>query len=106
MGERGAVLPQGLLRSNAISLCRVLLVLSCLFPDSSAIAQPLLRYSPDTILVRFKASARPEDKALAHTLVGAYAHKNFTLVDGLHAVKLPAGMDVKEALAQIGRAHV
>ena len=75
-----------------------LLLLSFLFRNASAIAEPPPRYAPDTILVRFKASALPQDKALAHTLVGAHAYKHFTIVEGLQAVRIPPWMHAKEAI--------
>ena len=81
-----------------IWLARALLLLSFVLPDASALAQSPPRYDPDTILVRFKGSALPEEKALAHALVGAHAHKHFTLVEGLQAVRIPPGSHVKDAL--------
>ncbi len=83
---------------RAIWLARVLLLLSFVLPDASALAQPPPRYDPDTILVRFKGSALPEEKALAHALVGAHTHKHFTLVEGLQAVRIPPGTHVKDAI--------
>ena len=85
--------------AHAMSLFRVLLLLSFLFPESGALAQPPPRYAPDTILVRFKASALPGAQALAHTLVGATPYKTFAIVEGLQAVRIPIGMQVKEAIA-------
>jgi subtilisin family serine protease len=70
-----------------------------LFPDAPAVAQPTPRHAPDTILVRFRASALPEHQALAHSLVGAHAYRHFKMVEGLHAVRVPPGMQVKQAIA-------
>src|SRR5947208_6887525 len=81
-----------------IWLARALLLLSFVLPDASALAQPPPRYDPDTILVRFKGSVRPEEKALAHAMVGAHPHKDFTLVEGLQAVRIPPGSHVKDAI--------
>jgi subtilisin family serine protease len=92
------------LRSHAMSLGPVFLLLASLLPNASALAQPPPRYAPDTILVRFRGSIRPDAKALAHTVVGAQVHKHFKLVEGLQAVRLPPGMDVKEAI-KFYRAH-
>src|SRR2546428_674714 len=64
-------------RSCVKPLGRLLLLLSLLFPNASATAQPTPRHAPDTILVRFKASALPADQALVHALVGAHAYKSF-----------------------------
>jgi subtilisin family serine protease len=83
---------------RAIRLARVLLLSFLLLPDGSAIAQPPPRYDPDTILVRFKGSALPQEQALAHAMVGAHAHKHFTLVEGLQTVRIPAGSHVKDAI--------
>src|SRR5881628_3272127 len=83
-----------------ILLSRALFLLSFLFPESGAIAQTPPRHAPDTILVRFKDSAQLQDQALAHALVGGHVHKHFSMVKGLQAVRIPAGMHVKEALAR------
>ena len=56
------------------------------------------RHAPDTILVRFKASAPPSEQAQAHALTGGRVHRTFTLVDGLQVVRIPRGMTVKEAI--------
>src|SRR5213594_5069122 len=85
-------------RSCAKPLARLLLLLSLLFPNASATAQPTPRHAPDTILVRFKASALPADQALVHALVGAHAYKSFKIVEGLQAVRIPPGMRVKDAI--------
>src|SRR5436309_198600 len=85
-------------RSCAKPLARLLLLLSLLFPNASATAQPTPRHAPDTILVRFKASALPADQALVHALVGAHAYKSFRIVEGLQAVRIPPGMRVKDAI--------
>src|SRR3989449_359521 len=73
-------------------------LLSLPFPTASATAQPTPRHAPDTILVRFKASALPADQALVHALVGAHAYKSFRIVEGLQAVRIPPGMRVKDAI--------
>ena len=86
------------MRSRAKPLVRLLLLLSLLFPNASATAQPTPRHAPDTILVRFKASALPADQALVHALVGAHAYKSFRIVEGLQAVRIPPGMRVKDAI--------
>ena len=85
-------------RSCVKPLGRLLLLLSLLFPNASATAQPTPRHAPDTILVRFKASALPADQALVHALVGAHAYKSFRIVEGLQAVRIPPGMHVKDAI--------
>src|SRR3989441_4558242 len=85
-------------RSCAKPLARLLLLLSLLFPNASATAQPTPRHAPDTILVRFKASALPADQALVHALVGAHVYKSFRSVEGLQAVRIPPGMRVKDAI--------
>src|SRR2546425_725627 len=85
-------------RSCAKPLARLLLLLWLLFPNASATAQPTPRHAPDTILVRFKASALPADQALVHALVGAHAYKSFRIVEGLQAVRIPPGMRVKDAI--------
>src|SRR2546425_2329549 len=85
-------------RSCVKPLGRLLLLLSLLFPNASATAQPTPRHAPDTILVRFKASALPADQALVHALVGAHAYKSFRIVEGLQAVRIPPGMHVKVAI--------
>src|SRR2546430_5751453 len=83
-------------RSCAKPLARLLLLLSLLFPNASATAQPTPRHAPNTILVRFKASALPADQALVHALVGAHAYKSFRIVEGLQAVRIPPGMHRSE----------
>src|SRR2546425_1067238 len=85
-------------RSCVKPLGRLLLLLSLLFPNASATAQPTPRHAPDTILVRFKASALPADQALVHALVGAHVYKSFRIVEGLQAVRIPPGMRVKDAI--------
>src|SRR2546425_7974450 len=85
-------------RSCVKPLGRLLLLLSLLFPNASATAQPTPRHAPDTILVRFKASALPADQALVHALVGAHVYKSFRSVEGLQAVRIPPGMRVKDAI--------
>src|SRR2546422_8231930 len=85
-------------RSCVKPLGRLLLLLWLLFPNASATAQPTPRHAPDTILVRFKASALPADQALVHALVGAHAYKSFRIVEGLQAVRIPPGMRVKDAI--------
>src|SRR5256712_34261 len=86
------------MRSRGKPLVRVLLLLSFLFPNASATAQPTPRYAQDSILVRFKASALPAEPALVHALVGAHAYKSFRIVEGLQAVRIPPGMRVKDAI--------
>src|SRR5256712_11841406 len=85
-------------RSCVKPLGRLLLLLSLLSPNASATAHPTPRHAPDTILVRFKASALPADQALVHALVGAHAFKSFRIVEGLQAVRIPPGMHVKDAI--------
>src|SRR3989442_3801273 len=85
-------------RSCVKPLGRLLLLLSLLFPNASATAQPTPRHAPDSILVRFRASALPADRAFVHALVGAHAYKSFRIVEGLQAVRIPPGMHVKDAI--------
>src|SRR2546427_10094377 len=87
------------LRPCAKPRARLLPLLSLLFPNASATAQPIPRHAPDPILVRFKASALPAEQALVHVLAGAHAYKSFRIVEGLQAVRIPPGMRVKDAIA-------
>jgi subtilisin family serine protease len=61
------------------------------------------RHAPDTILVRFKATAPPSERAQAHALAGASVHRSFTLVEGLQVVRVPRGMTVKDAIERYQR---
>lgn len=56
------------------------------------------KYVPDQILVRFKPGVSRPFEAYAHTAVGAKVLRRFRLVDGLQLVRIPAGMNFKEAL--------
>src|SRR5205809_637069 len=85
-------------RSRVKPLGRLLLLLSLLFSNARATGQATPRHAPDTILVRFKASALPADQAFDHALVGAHAYKSFRIVEGLQAVRIPPGMRVKDAI--------
>ena len=58
-------------RLAAVPLLGLLLLLSLLLPTLGVAAETPPRYSPDTILVRFKASAPPAEQALAHAAIGA-----------------------------------
>src|SRR5436309_2570053 len=90
-------------RLAAVPLLGLLLLLSLLLPTLGVAAQTPPRYSPDTILVRFKASAPPAEQALAHAAIGARVYKSFTIVEDLHAVRLPRGMRIKDALRHYRR---
>src|SRR5882762_9167062 len=84
-------------RAAAVSI-GLALGLFLLLAASSAWAQPTHRHSPDTVLVRFAPGTPPFEQALAHALAGARPRKSFTIVEGLHVVRLPPGMPVKTAL--------
>src|SRR2546426_12665242 len=86
------------MRSRGKPLVRVLLLLSLVFPNASATAQPTPRHAPDSILVRFRATALPADRAFVHALDGAHAYKSCRMVEGLQAVRIPPGMHVKDAI--------
>jgi len=90
-------------RLAAVPLLGLLLLLSLLLPTLGVAAKTPPRYSPDTILVRFKASAPPAEQALAHAAIGARVYKSFTIVEDLHAVRLPRGMRIKDALRHYRR---
>ncbi|PYM93048.1 MAG: peptidase S8 [Candidatus Rokuibacteriota bacterium] len=85
-------------RRAGVRVGLVLGVSFLLLGASSVAAQPLPRHAPDTVLVRFAPSTPPSEQALAHALVGARVLKSFTIVEGLHVVRLPPGMRVKAAL--------
>jgi subtilisin family serine protease len=86
-------------RPRVIGLAGALLALwLMLISGNVGAAQPSYRHAPDTILVRFKATALPSERAQAHALAGARVHKSFTLVEGLQVVRIPRGMAVKEAI--------
>jgi subtilisin family serine protease len=57
-----------------------------------------LRYAPDEVLVRFRATAAPPAMAAAHQRVGGQVLRSYRTLPGLQAVKLPAGMKVQRAL--------
>jgi subtilisin family serine protease len=87
-------------RARARGVCRVgwLLALCLVRLSTVAAAQPGPGHDPDTILVRFKASSPPSERAQAHVLAGGRAHKIFSLVEGLQVVRVPRGMSVKDAI--------
>ena len=61
-------------------------------------------YAADSILVRFRASASPGDKANAHALVGAERVQEYRLVPGLQHFRLKAGgMGVEAAVEHLSR---
>ena len=82
----------------------VLTLCSVLAAYSSAAAQSPFGYAQDSILVRFKELAPPQERAQAHALAGARVHRTFRVVRGLQAVKIPPGMRVREAL-ELYRRH-
>lgn len=55
-------------------------------------------YAPGEIFVRFKEKRSPYEGASVHAAVGATVIERFETVEGLELVKLPPGMDVKEAI--------
>ena len=55
-------------------------------------------YAPDEIFVRFKEGVSPYQGLSAHAGIGAVVVERFRTVENLELVKLPPGMDVKEAL--------
>src|SRR5262249_62064622 len=88
-------------RPRAAALAGPLLVLwVVLLSGAFAAAQPARsgpRHAPDTILVRFKASAPPSERTQAHALIGARVHRSFTRLEGLPVVRLPTGLAVEHA---------
>lgn len=55
-------------------------------------------YAPDEILVRFKGGLSPQEAAVVHAGIGATVVERYRTVENLVLVKLPPGMDVKEAI--------
>jgi hypothetical protein len=53
---------------------------------------------PDEVLVRFKPGTMGATMAAAHAAVGGSVARAFSVVDNLRLVKLPPGVDVKEAI--------
>lgn len=94
---------RGPVRRRAVPLSALVLLLFALVP-CSATAQPPPAYAPDSILVRFKGSTRPDQKTLAHAWIGTRVDKSFSIVDGLQAVRIPSGMRVKDAV-ELYRRH-
>src|SRR5262245_40346789 len=94
-------------RPRAAALAGPLLVLwVVLLSVAFAVAQPARsgpRHAPDTILVRFKASAPVSARAQAQARRGARVHKSFALVEGLQVVRIPRGMTVKDAIERYQR---
>jgi len=87
-------------RRRAIARSGLWLVLwLLLLPVPGVVAQSTSRHAPDTILVRFRSTALPGERAQAHALAGANVRKRFTIVEGLQVVRVPLGMSVKDAIA-------
>ena len=87
-------------RRRAIARSGLWLVLwLLLLPVPGVVAQSTSRHAPDTILVRFRSTALPGERAQAHALAGANVRKRFTIVEGLQVVRVPLGMTVKDAIA-------
>lgn len=55
-------------------------------------------YAPEEILVRFKDGLSPQEAAVVHAGIGATVVERYRTVENLVLVKLPPGMDVKEAI--------
>jgi len=55
-------------------------------------------YAPGEILVRFKEGLSPYEAAAVHAGIGATVVERYRTVENLVLVKLPPGMDVKEAV--------
>jgi len=77
----------------------LLAIWAALLSGAVGAAPPATRHAPDTILVRFKPSTPPSERAQVHALAGGRVHKSFTLVDGLQVVRIPRSMPVKDAVA-------
>ena len=56
------------------------------------------KHVPDEILVRFARGVPLAAKAAAHARLGAHSVRSYASVDGLHLVKLPKTISVKEAI--------
>jgi subtilisin family serine protease len=76
-----------------------------------SVPAPNVPYKPDELLVRFapKSDGKrpgPQERAqILNSLGGAAIKRNFKILPGLSAVKLPSGMTVEEALQRFNKAH-
>lgn len=64
--------------------------------SSSWSTQP--KYKPDEILVRFRPGTSQEKKNLAHSAARAEQVKSWASVEGLHLVRVSAGVSIKDAI--------
>src|SRR5436309_1048607 len=61
------------------------------------------KYVADEIFVRFVPGLPAADRAAAHAAIGSSALKRFETLDGLELVKLPRGLQVKDAIRLYSR---
>lgn len=107
------------MKNKIIYLFAVLFLVSCgssntssLAPDSSTVAsspkvtaQSILsnmekgKYKEGEVLVKFKSGILTSASLKTHQAIGATSLKRYTIVQNLERVKLPAGLSVKDAIA-------
>src|SRR5437867_7298589 len=97
-------------RSSQIALIACMFALSIVTASGVRVAsgqppRPGLpaKYVADEIFVRFVPGVPAADNAAAHAAIGSSALKRFETLDGLELVKLPRGLEVKEAIRLYSR---
>ena len=90
------------MRTSRLAVVVAVVLVGLLSIAAAAAAAPP-KHAPDEVLVRFAPGVPPGMKAAIHAGVGGRRVKAFPIVPGLELMKLPAGVDVKDAIKHYRR---